>query len=196
MIKKQISLYTEPSLLLSNSKKRWGGSTGLKEAGGYCRGCVSNPAWCQVCQQLFSRNVARYGRHSFPLRSPRIATQWPCKLSCFWFSASWDLVARVASTFRFSRVFLHLLQHSQGKILGPPGRGDDAVGNRLPQFRPACTRLLRDREVLLQSGRTPHGNGAADPDQFAGLCIQDLFVLVVEYLLADIHAVSSPKMRS
>jgi len=86
----------------------------------------------------------------------------------------------------------HLVQHPQGKILGPPGWGDDTVGDRLAQFRLCCPRLLRDREVLLQSGGAPHGNGAADPDQLAGLGVQDLFVLVVEKLLADVHVVSSP----
>ena len=48
--------------------------------------------------------------------------------------------------------------------------------------------------MLLQSGRAPHGNSAADPDQLAGLRVQDLFVLVVENLLADVHVVSSPAL--
>ena len=101
----------------------------------------------------------------------------------------------------FLRIFnpillLHLIQHPQGKVLGPSRRGDNTIGNRLPQFRPCCTGFLRDREVLLQSGRTPHGNGAADQGAGAGLGIQDLFVLIVENLLADIHEVPSPSILS
>ena len=101
----------------------------------------------------------------------------------------------------FLRIFnpillLHLIQHPQGKVLGPSRRGDNTIGNRLPQLGPGCPRFLRDREVLLKSGGTPHGNGAADPDQFAGLGIQDLFVLIIENLLADIHEVPSPSILS
>ncbi len=86
-----------------------------------------------------------------------------------------------------------MIQHIQGKILGSPRRGDDAVGDRLAQLLFCCSGFLRDREVLLHSGGAPHGDGAADPDQFTGLGVKHLFILIIQNFLADLHKESSVK---
>lgn len=89
---------------------------------------------------------------------------------------------------RNSHYLFHLVQHTQGKILGSPRRSYDAVGNRLAQFLLCCPGFLRDREVFLQSGGTSNGNGTANPDQFAGFGIKYLFILVVHNFLTDLHS--------
>ena len=97
-----------------------------------------------------------------------------------------------------SRLLLQpeFLLHAQHEILGPPRGGDDAVGHRFTQLFLCCSRLLRDREVLGQSVRTPDRHRTPNPDQFAGLDIQDLLVLEIENLLAHLHDQSSLLLRS
>jgi len=41
------------------------------------------------------------------------------------------------------------LFHAEDEVLGSSGGGNNAVGNRLFQFRFRCTRVPRDREVFL-----------------------------------------------
>jgi hypothetical protein len=82
---------------------------------------------------------------------------------------------------------VELLHHIHGKILGAAGRGDHPVGHGLLQLRFRCPGVLRDREVLLQSGRAADRHGAADPDQLAGLHVKHLGVLEVENLFPDLH---------
>ncbi len=75
----------------------------------------------------------------------------------------------------------------QDKILGPPRRCDNPVGEGFLQFGVRCAGFLRAREVLLQSGGAPHRHGAADPDQLPGPGVEHLLVLEVENLLSDLH---------
>ena len=82
---------------------------------------------------------------------------------------------------------IKFIKHAESKIFCPARRGDDAVGHRLLEFRLACPCLLRDREVLFQSGRAPDRHCAADPDQFTGLGVQHLLVVVIEDFLAYFH---------
>ena len=77
--------------------------------------------------------------------------------------------------------------HPQHEILRPPGGGDDAVGHPLLQFRFGGAGFLRDREVLLESVRAADGHCAPHPYQFPVLERDDLFVLEIEDLLADLH---------
>jgi hypothetical protein len=81
----------------------------------------------------------------------------------------------------------YLRQHIKGKILGPAAGGYRAVGDRLMEFRIRSAIGLRGREVFLQSGGAPHGNGASHADQFACAAVQHLFVLIVKELLANVH---------
>lgn len=103
-----------------------------------------------------------------------------------WQSAQSAKYFRQAGTVRSN--FLQLLQQLQGKILGPPGRGDHPVGHGLLQFGAPGAGCLRQSEVLLQSGGAPHRHRATHPDQFAGFGIQHLFVLKIsKQLLTDLH---------
>ena len=78
-------------------------------------------------------------------------------------------------------------EHAESEIFRPSGRRYDAVGHRLFQFSFGCPCLLRDREVFLQSGGTVHRHGTPYPDQFAGLGVEDLFIVVIEYFLVYFH---------
>jgi hypothetical protein len=80
-----------------------------------------------------------------------------------------------------------LFRHVQHEILRPAGRGDHAVGQGLFQFGFCCTCFLRAREVFFQSGGAADRHGATDPDKFPGARVQDLFILEIEKLLADLH---------
>ena len=97
-----------------------------------------------------------------------------------------SLSARLISP-NFSLFIFNLRQHIQGKILGPAAGCDRAVGDRLTEFSVRGAIGLRGREVLLQSGGAPHGDGAPHADQLARAAVQHLFILVVEKLLADVH---------
>ncbi len=77
--------------------------------------------------------------------------------------------------------------HGQGKIFRPSRWSDYAVGNGFLQFSAGSAGFLREREVFLQSGGTPDRHGTADPDQFAGLDIEHLFVFIVENFLPYPH---------
>ena len=85
---------------------------------------------------------------------------------------------------RFLFKSVELAEH---EILGPPRRGDDAVGHGLAEFFGCCACFLRDREVFFQSVGAPDGHGAPDPDQLPGLDIENLGILVIEQLLPEIH---------
>ncbi len=83
---------------------------------------------------------------------------------------------------RFRRPFLksQFFSHAQGKVFGPTGRRNDAVGHRLAQFGLGCPGLLRDREVFGQSVRAIDGYGAGNPDQLPGFRVKDFFERVVK----------------
>ena len=81
----------------------------------------------------------------------------------------------------------NLRQHILGKFLGLAAGCDRAVGDRRTEFSVRGAIGLRGREVLLQSGGAPHGDGAPHTDQLARAAVQDLFILVVEKLLAYFH---------
>lgn len=85
------------------------------------------------------------------------------------------------------RLEFQLVRHVQYKILCPAGRGDHPVGKGFFQFGFGCTGLLRAREVFFQSGGTADRHGAADPDQLPGTGIQNLFILEIKNLLANLH---------
>jgi hypothetical protein len=55
------------------------------------------------------------------------------------------------------------------------------------QFRLGGAIPLRDREVLAQSVRAMYRHRAGDPNQFAGLDVEDFPVLVIEKFLAQFH---------
>ena len=80
-----------------------------------------------------------------------------------------------------------LFSHGENKILGSACRRYHPIGNGLFQFRFSCTCLLRGREVFFQSGGTADSYSTADPDKLPLPCVQNLFILEIENLLADFH---------
>jgi hypothetical protein len=82
---------------------------------------------------------------------------------------------------------LQFFLEPQHEIFGLPGGSDDPVSDSFLQFGFSCAGFLRDREVLLHSNRAADSDCATNPNQFPGLGVQDLFVLVIQNLLADPH---------
>ena len=85
---------------------------------------------------------------------------------------------------------LQLLQgpfHAAHEVLGPSGRGDDAVGHGLVQFLFGGACFLRDREVLLESVRATDGDGAGNANQFPVLDLENFLILEIQDPLADLH---------
>ena len=80
-----------------------------------------------------------------------------------------------------------VVREAQHEVLRPSGGGDHAVGQGFLQFSFRSTSFLRTREVFLQSGWAPDGDGAANPYQFAGPSVEHFLILEIENLFPDAH---------
>ena len=82
---------------------------------------------------------------------------------------------------------VQLLFHTQDKVLCPPRRCNDAIGEGFLQFGPGSAGFLRSREVFFQSGGAADRHRAADPDELPGLCVEHFFILKIEDFFPDFH---------